>query len=91
MEQVDIVAREGRAVEPFEPVNLGSDMVDGWQAFNRVIEVVVSDGANVVLNSDASRLAGKLKTAGYAPVPVDLAELKKGGGSVKCCIAELRP
>jgi N-dimethylarginine dimethylaminohydrolase len=51
---------------------------------------LVSDGANVVLNSEATRLAGRLKAAGYAPVPVELAELKKGGGSVKCCIAELR-
>jgi hypothetical protein len=25
------------------------------------------------------------------PVPVELSELKKGGGSVKCCVAELRP
>ncbi|MEH0973400.1 dimethylargininase [Micromonospora sp. CPCC 205546] len=52
---------------------------------------LVSDGLNVVLNSEATRLAGKLKAAGYHPVPVELAELKKGGGSVKCCIAELRP
>nr|WP_089018459.1 dimethylargininase [Micromonospora coriariae] len=51
---------------------------------------LVSDGANVVLNSEATRLAGKLKAAGYTPVPVELAELKKGGGSVKCCIGELR-
>ncbi|GIJ78950.1 N-Dimethylarginine dimethylaminohydrolase [Micromonospora phaseoli] len=51
---------------------------------------LVSDGANVVLNSEATRLAGRLKAAGYTPVPVELAELKKGGGSVKCCIAELR-
>ncbi|NES16381.1 amidinotransferase [Micromonospora sp. PPF5-17] len=51
---------------------------------------LVSDGLNVVLNSEATRLAGKLKAAGYTPVPVELAELKKGGGSVKCCIAELR-
>ncbi|KKK06343.1 amidinotransferase [Micromonospora sp. HK10] len=51
---------------------------------------LVSDGLNVVLNGDAARLAGKLKAAGYHPVPVELAELKKGGGSVKCCIAELR-
>ena len=36
-------------------------------------------------------LAGKLEAAGYQPVPVELAELKKGGGSVKCCVAELRP
>ncbi|MEH0821250.1 MULTISPECIES: dimethylargininase [unclassified Micromonospora] len=51
---------------------------------------LVSDGLNVVLNNEAIRLAGKLKAAGYHPVPVELAELKKGGGSVKCCIAELR-
>ncbi|MFC0004233.1 dimethylargininase [Micromonospora siamensis] len=51
---------------------------------------LVSDGLNVVLNSEATRLAGKLKAAGYHPVPVELGELKKGGGSVKCCIAELR-
>ncbi|MFG2101417.1 dimethylargininase [Micromonospora echinaurantiaca] len=51
---------------------------------------LVSDGLNVVLNSEATRLAGKLKAAGYHPVLVELAELKKGGGSVKCCIAELR-
>ncbi|MEU6072665.1 dimethylargininase [Micromonospora sp. NPDC047074] len=51
---------------------------------------LVSDGLNVVLNSEATRLAGKLKAAGYHPVPVELAELKKGGGSVKCCVAELR-
>ncbi|MCX4469274.1 amidinotransferase [Micromonospora sp. NBC_01655] len=51
---------------------------------------LVSDGANVVLNGDATRLAGRLKAAGYTPVPVELSELKKGGGSVKCCVAELR-
>jgi N-dimethylarginine dimethylaminohydrolase len=50
---------------------------------------LVSDGRNVVLNSEASALAAKLRTAGYVPVPVELSELKKGGGSVKCCIAEL--
>jgi N-dimethylarginine dimethylaminohydrolase len=52
---------------------------------------LVSDGRNVVLNSEASALAAKLRSAGYLPVPVELSELKKGGGSVKCCIAELRP
>jgi amidase len=36
-------------------------------------------------------LAAKLRAAGYEPVPVELGELKKGGGSVRCCIAELRP
>ncbi len=51
---------------------------------------LVSDGRHVVLNTDASGLVSKLRKAGYAPVPVELSELKKGGGSVKCCVAELR-
>jgi N-dimethylarginine dimethylaminohydrolase len=51
---------------------------------------LVSDGRHVVLNSEASGWAAKLAAAGYVPVPVELSELKKGGGSVKCCIAELR-
>ncbi|MEU4677152.1 dimethylargininase [Micromonospora sp. NPDC023737] len=51
---------------------------------------LVSDGLNVVLNSQAAGLAEKLEAVGYHPVPVELSELKKGGGSVKCCIAELR-
>jgi N-dimethylarginine dimethylaminohydrolase len=52
---------------------------------------LVSDGRNVVLNTEATALAAKLRAAGYATVPVELTELKKGGGSVKCCVAELRP
>ncbi|MDQ7907095.1 amidinotransferase [Phytohabitans sp. ZYX-F-186] len=52
---------------------------------------LVSDGRNVVLNSEATGMARKVEAAGYAPVLVELSELKKGGGSVKCCVAELRP
>ncbi|BCJ72212.1 hypothetical protein CS0771_17560 [Catellatospora sp. IY07-71] len=51
---------------------------------------LVSDGRNVVINTESAAFAAKLTAAGYHPVMVDLAELKKGGGSVKCCIAELR-
>jgi N-dimethylarginine dimethylaminohydrolase len=51
---------------------------------------LVSDGRNVVLSAEASGLGAKLAAAGYLPVPVELGELKKGGGSVKCCVAELR-
>lgn len=50
----------------------------------------VSDGQHVVLNAEATGMADKLTAAGYTPVPVDLSELKKGGGSVKCCVQELR-
>jgi N-dimethylarginine dimethylaminohydrolase len=52
---------------------------------------LVGDGQHVVLNSEATGMAAKVAAAGYTPVPVELAELKKGGGSVKCCVAELRP
>ena len=50
---------------------------------------LVADGRHVVLNSEAGTLAARLREHGYQPVPVELAELKKGGGSVKCCVAEL--
>jgi N-dimethylarginine dimethylaminohydrolase len=50
----------------------------------------ISDGRHVVLNAEASGMASKLAAAGYLPVPVELGELKKGGGSAKCCVAELR-
>ena len=52
---------------------------------------LVSDGRHVVLNAEAVGMAGKVKAAGYIPVPVELSELKRGGGSVKCAVAELRP
>lgn len=51
---------------------------------------LVSDGRHVVLNSEATGMADKVRAAGYLPVPVELGELKRGGGSVKCAVAELR-
>jgi N-dimethylarginine dimethylaminohydrolase len=51
---------------------------------------LVGDGHHVVLSAEASALAARLAAEGYVPVPVELGELKKGGGSVKCCVAELR-
>ncbi|MCV7152445.1 dimethylargininase [Mycolicibacterium pyrenivorans] len=52
---------------------------------------VVSDGLNVVLPSAATGFAGQLRRAGFRPVGVDLSELLKGGGSVKCCTLEVHP
>jgi N-dimethylarginine dimethylaminohydrolase len=49
----------------------------------------VSDGHNVVLPTAASGFAATLKARGYRPVPVELGELLKSGGSVKCCTMEL--
>lgn len=52
---------------------------------------VVSDGLNVVLPSAATGFAAQLRGAGFEPVGVDLSELLKGGGSVKCCTLEMFP
>lgn len=50
---------------------------------------VVSDGLHVVLPSAATGFATQLRAAGFEPVGVDLSELLKGGGSVKCCTLEV--
>jgi N-dimethylarginine dimethylaminohydrolase len=50
---------------------------------------IVSDGLNVVLPAAATGFAQQLRTAGFRPVGVDLSELLKGGGSVKCCTLEV--
>jgi N-dimethylarginine dimethylaminohydrolase len=49
-----------------------------------------SDGFTVVLASRAEDLARQLRARGYNPVGVDLSELLRGGGGVKCCTLELR-
>jgi N-dimethylarginine dimethylaminohydrolase len=51
----------------------------------------VSDGRHVFMPAEAAELGRALADRGYVPVPVELSELLKGGGSVKCCTAELRP
>jgi len=51
---------------------------------------LVSDGRHVVVPAQAEKLAAQLAERGYVPVPVDLSELLKGGGSIKCCTQELR-
>ena len=52
---------------------------------------LVSDGIHAFMSAEATGLARRLSAAGLEPVLIDLSELKKGGGSVKCCVAELRP
>ncbi|WP_443070899.1 dimethylargininase [Streptomyces sp. NBC_01476] len=51
----------------------------------------VSDGRNVLLPRAATGLREPLRARGFEPVPVDMSELHKAGGSVKCCTQELRP
>jgi len=50
----------------------------------------VSDGRHVVLPVAATGLAAQLRERGYVPVGVELGELLKAGGSVKCCTLEIR-
>ena len=51
----------------------------------------VSDGLHVVYPSAATGFVRQLRDAGFEPVGVDLSELLKGGGSVKCCTLEVHP
>lgn len=50
---------------------------------------VVSDGRHVVIPATATGFAAQLACVGFEPVAVDLSELLKGGGSVKCCTLEV--
>ncbi|MFW0796164.1 ornithine--oxo-acid transaminase [Gordonia sp. CPCC 205515] len=51
---------------------------------------LVSDGRHIVMTDAAPRLASALRDAGYEPIGINLSELLKGGGGVKCCTLELR-
>jgi N-dimethylarginine dimethylaminohydrolase len=49
-----------------------------------------SDGRHVLLPQAATGLHAALRERGFEPIGVDLTELLKAGGSVKCCTLELR-
>ena len=49
-----------------------------------------SDGHHVFMPAGADDLAGELDGARVRAGPVELSELRKAGGSVKCCTLELR-
>ncbi|MFG2963231.1 dimethylargininase [Streptomyces sp. NPDC048288] len=49
-----------------------------------------SDGRHVLLPTAARGLQAQLRTRGFEPIGVELSELLKAGGSVKCCTLELR-
>jgi N-dimethylarginine dimethylaminohydrolase len=50
----------------------------------------MSDGHHVMVSAQATGFVSQLKAAGYDPIPIDTSELRKAGGSVKCCTLELR-
>jgi N-dimethylarginine dimethylaminohydrolase len=49
----------------------------------------VSDGRHVVYPAAAAGFAEQLSKAGFEPIGVEMSELLKGGGSVKCCTLEV--
>jgi N-dimethylarginine dimethylaminohydrolase len=49
----------------------------------------VSDGRHVIHPAAAVGFARQLSDAGFEPIGVELPELLKGGGSVKCCTLEV--
>ncbi len=51
----------------------------------------VSDGLHVVHPAAASGFAAQLREARFEPIGIELSELLKGGGSVKCCTLEVHP
>ncbi|MGH3677213.1 MAG: dimethylargininase [Mycobacterium sp.] len=51
----------------------------------------VCDGLHVVHPAAATGFAEQLSDAGFVPIGVDLSELLKGGGSIKCCTLEVHP
>lgn len=50
---------------------------------------VVSDGKHVLLPANATGFAAQIAEIGFEPIGIDLSELFKGGGSVKCCTLEV--
>ena len=73
-------------------VELFPDAIEVADADAHVLGLnAVSDGLNVVLPVAATGFAEQLRRAGFRPVGVDLSELLKGGGSVKCCTLEVHP
>ncbi|WP_343708921.1 dimethylargininase [Mycobacterium sp.] len=49
----------------------------------------VSDGRHVIHPTAAGGFARQLAEAGFEPIGVEMPELLKGGGSVKCCTLEV--
>ncbi len=50
----------------------------------------ISDGRHVVLPAGATSLSAQLRERGFEPIDVEVSELLRAGGGVKCCTLELR-
>ncbi|HUR78561.1 MAG TPA: arginine deiminase-related protein [Acidimicrobiales bacterium] len=50
----------------------------------------MSDGQHVIVSAQATGFIAQLRNSGYDAIGIDTTELRKAGGSVKCCTLELR-
>jgi N-dimethylarginine dimethylaminohydrolase len=67
-----------------DAVEVGADDAQ-WLGLNSI-----SDGRHVVIAEKAKGFEASLRERGYTPIGLDLSELLRGGGGVKCCTLELR-
>jgi N-dimethylarginine dimethylaminohydrolase len=49
----------------------------------------VSDGMHVLMPAGATRLAAQLRDVGFEPIGIEVSELLRAGGGVKCCLLEI--
>ncbi|HVJ95521.1 MAG TPA: amidinotransferase, partial [Acidimicrobiia bacterium] len=88
------IAYNPAAFSPASCVELQRRYPDAYLATERDAEAfgcnAACDGRNVFLPAGADELAASLTRDGFIVVPLDLSELRKAGGSVKCCTLELR-
>ena len=69
----------------FPDAILADEKDAAWLGLN-----LFSDGASVVMASQAQGLADSIRARGFEVYGVDMSELLLGGGGVKCCTLELR-
>ena len=70
--------------------NLYPDAILATAADSEVFGLnAVCDGRTVVLPQAATHLIDALRERGFEPIGVDMSELTKAGGAVKCCTLEI--
>lgn len=84
-----IYLQPGHTVELVEPMPGLPDMVLAAYGFRTDARAHAEIGFHVVHPAAATGFASQLRAAGFEPVGVDMSELLKGGGSVKCCTLEV--
>lgn len=78
-------ASQATLKERYPDAILANEDDAAWLGLN-----LYSDGHNVVMAQQATTLRADIERRGFAVYPVDMSELLRGGGGVKCCTLELR-